>query len=430
MMNKVAASTLFLLIMAAFLTSPAFCGAEEIRLQVVVQKANLRASPDLNSTVVIQVSAGTALTSDRQEGEWYRIVLPPDEEGITRIGYIHRSVVEVLSASGETIEKKQETRPETLKQDAAISEREAVQTTADVSVQTAPHVPKSGGPEFGLRIYGGYDLFIGENTLNDASQGITDYFRDLVAFYNLVSSGYMTMDGSLEPLKSGPTAGGELFFNINPYLGFGLGAGVITGFEENTLDFAEALTGLSQTEIYSQKISAPYVQMTVYGGLPLGNMIRIAPYLGGGLYLGTITLEYHSTLLNPSTFLQSSGDMSWIAKKTAFGLHGGLNIEFNLSQNVGLFFGAGGILANFTEIAGDLEWSSWHSWFGSDSGFEKDQKLWAGERDYGLMGLGQYPAFFLNDQNPSDPFVRNVKPGVISISQFRFVIGVNIFFLR
>jgi hypothetical protein len=44
--------------------------------------------------------------------------------------------------------------------------------------------------------------------------------------------------------------------------------------------------------------------------------------------------------------------------------------------------------------------------------------------------LGKYPSFWLDDQKPADPSFKNVEPGVISISQFRFIGGITIFFGR
>lgn len=59
------------------LLEPGF--AEEFELQVIVQKANVRAKPDISSEIVTQVSLGTMLRSDMLEGNWYRVLLPPDE---------------------------------------------------------------------------------------------------------------------------------------------------------------------------------------------------------------------------------------------------------------------------------------------------------------------------------------------------------------
>jgi hypothetical protein len=56
--------------------------------------------------------------------------------------------------------------------------------------------------------------------------------------------------------------------------------------------------------------------------------------------------------------------------------------------------------------------------------------LWSVVKDYSLAGLDEYPAFSLDDEKPSGPLLRNVKPGIISISHFRIIIGLNIFSLR
>ncbi len=79
---------LFLLIEIAF---PA-----NLKVRVIVDKANVRLKPSLNSQIISKVPLGTVLESEGKFGEWYRVNLPPDEYGFTVSGYIHESVVEVV----------------------------------------------------------------------------------------------------------------------------------------------------------------------------------------------------------------------------------------------------------------------------------------------------------------------------------------------
>ncbi|MFX0198012.1 MAG: SH3 domain-containing protein [Candidatus Hodarchaeota archaeon] len=75
--------------------------AENIELRVTVSMANIRSKPTTLSEVLTQVTKGTVLNSDLREENWYRVILPPDDEGIERIGYIHNSIVEEVETPKE-----------------------------------------------------------------------------------------------------------------------------------------------------------------------------------------------------------------------------------------------------------------------------------------------------------------------------------------
>lgn len=66
------------------------------KIQVILEKANIRAEPNFKSEIIHQVQLGISLLSVGKAGEWYRASLPPDEEGIILSGYIHQSFVEEI----------------------------------------------------------------------------------------------------------------------------------------------------------------------------------------------------------------------------------------------------------------------------------------------------------------------------------------------
>lgn len=65
-------------------------------IQVILEKANVRAEPDFRSEIIHQVQLGIALQSVGKTGEWYLVNLPPDEEGLIISGYIHQSFVQEI----------------------------------------------------------------------------------------------------------------------------------------------------------------------------------------------------------------------------------------------------------------------------------------------------------------------------------------------
>ena len=87
-------------------------------------------------------------------------------------------------------------------------------------------------------------------------------------------------------------------------------------------------------------------------------------------------------------------------------------------------------MGTFRKITGDLEWDRWDSDLGSDSGTDNDLQLWSGTVDFSWMSLGQYTDYYLDNAEPSGTWISDVEPGVISLSQFRLMIGITVFLMR
>ncbi len=66
------------------------------KIQVILEKTNIRAEPDFISEVINQVQLGISLQAVGKAGEWYLVNLPPDEEGLIISGYIHQSFVQEI----------------------------------------------------------------------------------------------------------------------------------------------------------------------------------------------------------------------------------------------------------------------------------------------------------------------------------------------
>jgi|GEM_PF-1076343 len=66
-------------------------------VKVVVDMANVRLTPSLQGQVIGQLQTGTLLEAQEKSGEWYLVNLPPDEQGYVVSGYIHQSMVQVIS---------------------------------------------------------------------------------------------------------------------------------------------------------------------------------------------------------------------------------------------------------------------------------------------------------------------------------------------
>ena len=90
--------TCLFLALILFLALTGFSQEEDLKVRVIVRRANVREKPSLNSEIVTQVTRGRILQVDGKEGEWYLIRLPLKLEGYALPGYIHQSIVEVVGA--------------------------------------------------------------------------------------------------------------------------------------------------------------------------------------------------------------------------------------------------------------------------------------------------------------------------------------------
>jgi hypothetical protein len=86
--------------LAVFIIAAVGLHAQETTiLKVKVQVANVRAEPDMNSAIVKQVNLGTQLESRQKIGDWFEIMVT-DDKGTAISGYIHSSIVDVVSTGG------------------------------------------------------------------------------------------------------------------------------------------------------------------------------------------------------------------------------------------------------------------------------------------------------------------------------------------
>jgi len=87
-----------------------FAEAAEMTIRVKVQNANIRLKPTTESMIISQVPIGAVFSLKGAVGEWYKVDLPPDENGVVVTGYIHKSMVEALEEPYEAPKIQEEPR--------------------------------------------------------------------------------------------------------------------------------------------------------------------------------------------------------------------------------------------------------------------------------------------------------------------------------
>ncbi|MFQ6083951.1 MAG: hypothetical protein ACE5WD_11440 [Candidatus Aminicenantia bacterium] len=200
--------------------------AANLKVRVIVDKANVRLKPDITSTPVGKVSIGTVLESDKKEGKWYRVTLPPDEYGFTVSGYIHERIVEVVEE-----EKPPEVSPPVIQEPVVREER-----LAPVKPRYTPRRRKAPQRAFTSKLGIGVafpsgdwsDLFtigLGANisgSYSILSQPQIDLIGGLEGFYFFRESGYVDVSMS-RILLFGDCRFGKKINNISFFAEGGLG---------------------------------------------------------------------------------------------------------------------------------------------------------------------------------------------------------------
>jgi hypothetical protein len=138
----------FLFVFVSLLAAPVLAAEQAIVLKVKVQVANVRAEPDMNSTVVKKIPADTLLEARQRIGDWYEITVT-DASGAAISGYIHQQVVDVVAGAPR--------EPEPVREEPRRPVREPVreEPRQPVERRMAPVSYGSGYGMGGFKVIGG-----------------------------------------------------------------------------------------------------------------------------------------------------------------------------------------------------------------------------------------------------------------------------------
>ncbi len=89
------------------------CFSQEVKVRIVKKDAVLRLEPDKNSVVIRELPLGTEFRAEEIIGQWIKLALPPDKDGIVVVGYVHKSFIEIEMRQPDILETK-EVDPEPL----------------------------------------------------------------------------------------------------------------------------------------------------------------------------------------------------------------------------------------------------------------------------------------------------------------------------
>jgi hypothetical protein len=89
-----------IILMVGILASAQAAAREELKLRVITPDASIRLEPRPDSSIVSKVKLGAVLISGSKTGEWFRVDLPPGEDGYVISGFVHQDHVEAVGEAG------------------------------------------------------------------------------------------------------------------------------------------------------------------------------------------------------------------------------------------------------------------------------------------------------------------------------------------
>lgn len=379
--------------------------AETIKLKVEATTANIRLKPGLESRIIGKAKAGTILESDERQGDWFKVSLLSDKEGLPIIGYVHASTVEIQAEAPRINEK---VPPQDFPQEAVPAAQE------DVPV-AAPAGPKKSGGRLGIKLTGGLAyLYGGDASVNRKSWDA--YWRERA---RQPESG-ISMEGGTQSINQGMNWEGDVVYYLNPRLGIGIGAGYLRASKEKD-EGRIVVHWPDNTRTYNRgnEFSVVPIKLGIFYNLLQSRKFNLFLNAGVGYYLAEWeeSEEYTS---------QSSGASYWGTYETkvhagGFGFHGGLGLEYRIFRNIALVVEGFGRYARFSGFEG--EYREKHP--GVD--VKDEGKLYYYEWSYNNI---DYPWVELLDRDPSEinfsSPIKNARSAVIDFSGFSLRAGIKI----
>ena len=249
------------------------------KVSIKVQKANIRLMPSLQSTVIHQVPSGVELRALAKTGKWFRVNLPPNEDGFVLSGYIHHSIVSEIYESVQPV-----VEPEEPEEEPEIIEKDPESIPKpEKEMEPATRTEKRG---LSLWIGGG-----GGYTLPSESR-----------------------------FEKGMSIGGTLGLEIMKYLAVELR---IPYFQS---EVAESFEGLSSGQLRNLTF-----MLSLQARYPLND--RFIPYLVGGW-------DYHLNKFILNEGIKNSwNNLGFTIEENvdhSFGFHAGAGIDFFLMRDIAL----------------------------------------------------------------------------------------------
>lgn len=434
-----------------------------MKLRIIVPEAEIRLKPDTESLIIKKLPIGILLDAEEKIDGWYRISLPPDENGFVVKGYILESSVEIFVEESTTPPETKE--PAIPKQAEKPVPKRIVPPPPPPRDRSIPIPPpptyepaKKSGIGLNLSLSGGMGYFLdGGGDLELTRQGRENYTTDIAALTGFATA---TSTFNWNKLSFSPNFNVDLFLTISPNLGIGFGSGYITASSKGDYSFSigqenipewwgsyDILQNIERSRDY--KITAIPLNVNLYLFLPM-NSIVLSAKAGVGYYLGKMK---HDDIF---TYTENYEDVSWYylnwkyiwtiegttieeATCKAIGLNGSLGLDFKLSPNISFGAEVFGRLVNFKNWQGDCtytetdtfkEWIEGFGWFPDDiikTSESGSGTLWHYKSKIDLTNA-TYDYMWLEESKPSDPDYSDIREAAINLNALGIQLSLKFHF--
>ena len=376
------ANRLFILLVVCFFLLNIYAfnmGSSRWELRIAVEKANILLEPDTESAVVTTMPKGSILQSYEKAGEWFRVIIGPDEEGFVVIGYVHSSAVEIMS-------EKLVQEPDFWEEETGFFQ----------------------GIGLSVKLTLGMDYFSGGD-IDEGTRGLYDLAADYIS-----SIGY-TVERRTKPFHNGYELMGDIIFNFSPKIGIGIGLGYIYATEKNFLIFSKKNTGPEGHLLMEPRIDVVPIRLGLFFTLPLHRLFNVSFNGGTALYL----TEYSYGMSH------SREDMEKIyhnANAKDIGFHGGVGFEIIINPRTVFFIEGQGRYAKINDFKGTaiLKKDSYSYLMGFHTIVSKEEGML-----YYLEG-NKYPSLAILKGEPSG--YKAVRKATFDFSGFSFQAGLRVKF--
>lgn len=301
---------LVLICMVLLTCYPLYSDTSQWKIKISVEAANIRLEPAAESPVVSTRPKGTVLDSYEKTGEWFRVVIGPDEKGFTLIGYLHSSDVEVV-------------------EEKIIKEPDFWEEEPEFFEGIGLRVKLSGG----LSFFGSGDI----------DKGTRGFFDSTADFF--FSSGY-TVDKRPESFAPALDISGDIIFSIKPRIGIGLGTSYIRASGKNFLLVSGRELYLEQQVGSIPKISVITLRLGVFFTIPIHRSFSICLNGGPSLYLARYSYALETNIKDITDIFQK-------ATAQNLGFHGGLGLAVDLTKRSVFFIEGQARYAKISNFEGE-----------------------------------------------------------------------------
>ena len=190
-----------------------------------------------------------------------------------------------------------------------------------------------------------------------AHQSAGDVNPGTQAAFDWYENGWPMSEGGYRAVHGGYELGGDIVFELTPWLGVGVGGGYLKSSRTSHLSFwlpdleiGDVNGGVSS----SPMLSAVPIRLGIYFTVPLSKKFNFHADAGASCYLNARYNDGWHLMQNAlATVVEEIQVVTRAEKKNApLGFQGGIGLEYKLQQNLFLYIGARGRYGKFRGLKG------------------------------------------------------------------------------